>query len=127
LDGVLLAALANRIVTRRYAEGETIFEEGEAADSLYVILRGQVDVSTIGPTGKERRLAVLRDGDYFGEMALLHDLPRTATVRARASTLLLALDREQFFTLLNTVPDLRSAFERVVEARWRENLAAVSG
>ena len=126
LDGVLLAALANRFVTERYADEETIFEEGDAGDKLYIVVRGQVDVVTTGPTGDERRLATLRDGDYFGEMALLEDVPRTATVRTRASTILLALEREQFFNLLNSIPDLRSVFEGVVEARRQANLA-VSG
>jgi ATP-binding cassette subfamily B protein len=125
LDGVLLAALASRFVTERYAEGDTIFEEGETGDKLYVIVRGQVDVMAIGPTGEERRLAVLRDGDYFGEMALLDDVPRMATVRAHTSTVVLTLDREQFLGLLNTVPGLRDAFDEVVGARRDANLAVL--
>jgi ATP-binding cassette subfamily B protein len=125
LDGVLLAALADHFLSERYAEGDTIFEEGEPGENLYIIARGEVEVVTIGPTGEERRLAVLRDGDYFGEMALLDDAPRTATVRTRASSILLRLEREQFLDLLGTVPGLREAFERVVEARRQANLAAL--
>ena len=125
MDGVLLAALANNFVTERFLEEDTIFEEGEAGYKMYIVVRGQVEVLTTGPTGEERQLAVLRDGDYFGEMALLEDIPRTATVRARAPTVLLTLEREQFNHLLNNVPDLRLAFEQIVEARREANLVTV--
>ena len=122
MDGVLLAALANNFATERFTEEETIFEEGEAGYKMYIVVRGQVEVLTTGPTGEERQLAVLRDGDYFGEMALLENIPRTATVRARAPTILLTLEREQFNHLLNSVPDLRLAFEQIVDARREANL-----
>jgi ATP-binding cassette subfamily B protein len=122
MDGVLLAALANNFATERFTEEETIFEEGEAGYKMYIVVRGQVEVLTTGPTGEERQLAVLRDGDYFGEMALLENIPRTATVRARAPTILLTLEREQFDHLLNSVPDLRLAFEQIVDARREANL-----
>ena len=125
LDGVLLAALADHFLSERYAEGDTIFEEGERGEDLYIIARGEVEVLATGPTGEERRLAVLRDGDYFGEMALLDDAPRAATVRASAPSILLRLNREQFLGLLRAVPGLRDAFERVVEARRRANLVAL--
>ena len=125
MDGVLLAALANNFVTERFTEDETIFEEGEAGYKMYIVVRGQVEVLTTGPTGEERQLAVLRDGDYFGEMALLEDIPRTATVRARAPTILLTLEREQFNHLLNNVPDLRAAFEQIIDARREANMVTV--
>jgi ATP-binding cassette subfamily B protein len=67
----------------------------------------------------------LRDGDYFGEIALLEDVPRTATIRTWVPTALLGLGREQFLDLLQAVPDLRAAFEREVEARRQANLAAL--
>jgi ATP-binding cassette subfamily B protein len=126
LDGILLAALASRFVTERYAEGATIFEAGAAGDKLYVIVRGQVEVLAKGPGGRERSLAVLRDGDYFGEIALLEDVARTATIRARVPTVVLALDRQQFVELLDSLPDLRAAFDEVVAARRRATLAVLA-
>ena len=125
LDGALLSTLADRFVVERHAEGRVIFEEGDPGDKLYFIDRGEVEVVVTGPTGEKRRMALLRDGDYFGEIALLEDVPRTATVRTRAPSLLLGLDREQFLDLLRAVPALRTAFERGVEARRRANLAAL--
>ena len=125
LDETLLSTLAGRFVREGYAEGKTIFEEGDPGDKLYFVDRGEVEVVTTGPTGEKRRVALLRDGDYFGEIALLEDVPRTATVRTRAPSLLLGLDREQFFDLLEAVPGLRTAFERGVEARRQANLTAL--
>jgi ATP-binding cassette, subfamily B, bacterial len=125
LDEALLSALAERFVVERHTEGHTIFEEGDPGDKLYFIDRGEVEVMVTGPTGEKRRVALLRDGDYFGEIALLEDVPRTATVRTRAPSILLGLDREQFLDLLGAVPELRVAFERGVEARRRANLAAL--
>ncbi|MCZ6671941.1 MAG: ATP-binding cassette domain-containing protein [Verrucomicrobia bacterium] len=125
MDGVLLAALANNFMTERFDEDETIFEEGEAGYKMYIVVRGQIEVLTTGPTGEERQLAVLRDGDYFGEMALLEEIPRTATVRARSSTILLTLEREQFNHLLSSVPDLRLAFEHITNARREANKVTV--
>lgn len=125
LDGVLLATLADHFLTERYADGDMIFEEGDPGDDLFIIARGEVEVVTIGPTGEDMRLAVLRDGDYFGDMALLDDALRTATVRGRAASILLRLDREQFFGHLRSVPGLREAFERIVDARRQANLATL--
>ncbi len=127
LDEAMLPALAGRFVKEHRVEGQRIFEEGDPGDRLYFVDRGEVEVLATGPTGEERRVALLRDGDYFGEIALLEDVPRTATVRTRAPTSLLALDREQFLDLLQAVPDLRAAFERGVEARRQANLAALQG
>jgi ATP-binding cassette subfamily B protein len=126
LDGVLLAALASHFVTERHEPGAVIFEEGQVGDKLYVVTRGQVEVVTTGATGFEKRLAVLREGDYFGEMALLRDTPRSATVRARTPVTLLGLDRPQFSALLGAIPDLRAALDRAVEARARATRAALS-
>ncbi|MBV9452754.1 MAG: ATP-binding cassette domain-containing protein [Rubrobacter sp.] len=125
LDEALLSALAERFVLERYPEGHTIFEEGDPGDKLYFIDRGEVEVVASGPTGEELRVALLRDGDYFGEIALLEDVPRTATVRTRTPSLLLALDRGQFLELLRSVPELHTAFERGVEARRKATVTAL--
>ncbi|HET6260785.1 MAG TPA: ABC transporter transmembrane domain-containing protein [Chloroflexia bacterium] len=125
LDEASLSALADRFVRERHAEGQTILEEGDLGDKLYFIDRGEVEVMITGPTGGKRRVALLRDGDYFGEIALLEDVPRTATVRTRVPSTLLVLNREQFFDLLEAVPDLRAAIERGVETRRQNNLAAL--
>ena len=125
LDEALLSALDERFVTEHRAEEQTIFEEGDPGDKLYFVDRGEVEVLISGPAGEERRVALLRDGDYFGEIALLEDVPRTATVRTRVPSTLLVLDRERFLDLLQAAPDLRAALERGVEERRRANLAVL--
>lgn len=125
LDETLLSDLDERFVRERCVEGQTIFEEGDPGDKLYFVDRGEVEVLISSPAGEERRVALLRDGDYFGEIALLEDVPRTATVRTRVSSTLLVLDRKRFLGLLQAAPDLRAAFERGVEERRRANLAVL--
>lgn len=85
--------------------------------ALYLIVRGTVDVEWAGPAGEARQLAVLQDGDFFGEIALPRDVPRTATVRTRTPCLLLSLERGQFFQVFDAVPGLRRVFEAAAEAR----------
>ena len=60
---------------------------------------------------------MLQDGDFFGEIALIDNVPRTATVRARTACLLLVLAREEFHGVLRASPALRTVLERVADAR----------
>ena len=116
LDAVLLSAIAERLTREEWGAGDTFFRAGDAGLAFYLILRGQVEVLADGPTG-EVRLALLRDGDYFGEMALVEAIPRTATVRARTATMVLSIERDQFLDLLERLPRLRASFDEVIERR----------
>ena len=120
LDIGLLARFAARFTTVDVAPGQALFEEDEPGDILYVIVRGRVDVTRRAADGGERQVSVLEDGDFFGEIALLDEVRRTATVRARTPCLLLGLDRADFRELIAEVPVLRQVFERVAEARRAE-------
>jgi len=117
LDGTLLQTLATQFVTERFEAGEIVFHEGDPGDRFYVVVRGQLDVIMTVPFGRERRLVTLNDGNYFGEIALLQEVPRTATVRARTPTMCLTLERQQFLDLVAASPELRAAFEQSVAAR----------
>ena len=124
LDETQLSALADRFVTERYAEGEVVVEEGAPGDRLHIIVRGKIEVLKRDADGRARRLAVLDDGDFFGEIALLEDVPRTATVRTRTPCLMLALERDEFLSLLRTAPELRAHMEEIAAIR-REAQASV--
>jgi ATP-binding cassette subfamily B protein len=123
LDESHLAAIADRFVTERYPRGKRMIEEGDPGDKLYILARGSAEVRKRDADGEERTIAVLEDGDVFGEIALLDDVPRNASVVARAPCLLLTLGRQQFDHILATVPGLRIAFEQVAAARRREEAA----
>jgi ATP-binding cassette subfamily B protein len=120
LDIELLARFAARFTTVDVPPGQALFEEDEPGDILYVIVRGRVDVTRRGADGADRQVSVLEDGDFFGEIALLDEVRRTATVRARTPCLLLGLDRGDFRELLAEVPVLRQVFKRVAQARRAE-------
>jgi len=115
-----LATIAARFVTERYPRGKRLIEEGDPGDKLYIIVRGSVEVRQRDPDGAERQVAVLTDGDVFGEVALLEDVPRTATIVTRTPCLMLTLGRQQFEKILAAEPELRIAFERMAAARRRE-------
>ncbi|MBN2442390.1 MAG: Crp/Fnr family transcriptional regulator [Spirochaetales bacterium] len=80
--------------------GVLIFQEGDVGDKMYIIQSGNVRVSKI-IEGKEHELAVLGKGDFFGEMAIVTNEKRTATVKALNNTSLLAFDRQGFLSLIN--------------------------
>ena len=88
------------------AGGELLFQEGEPADAMYVILRGGVEIFRDLPDGRELSLAQLADGDVFGEIAVIDGQPRSASARTTGTTELFALDREVFLTLLAQTPPL---------------------
>ena len=78
-------------VVERYADGEIIVHEGDTGREMYVIRKGQVEVTkSLG--GSHVVLATLERGNFFGEMSLLESLPRSATVRAKGETELLVIE-----------------------------------
>jgi ATP-binding cassette subfamily B protein len=97
--------------------GATIVREGEPADALYVLDAGRAEVVKAGPKGDEIALATLGPGETFGEMGLLRDAVRTATVRAVEPVTLRRLDHGVFTVLLANRPELRQYFE--LQARHR--------
>jgi CRP-like cAMP-binding protein len=91
LSSTELAHLAELAEQRRYAAGEVVFEEGERGDSLYVIVRGEMEVLRRDGSGTPRLLTVLTAPDFFGEMSLIDKEYRSATVRAHTEAVLLRL------------------------------------
>lgn len=108
LDFETLTMLANHFTPEYMGEGQLVFKEGEMGDRLYLIARGQVEVLVHGEQGADRRIATLQDGDHFGEMALLSDEARNASVRTLTDSLFLTLPKAQFLDLINTLPTVRT-------------------
>jgi hypothetical protein len=108
----ILERLATRLVPVRVPAGATVIREGEAGDLYYVVAAGRVEV-TVG----DRTMRRQGPGEGFGEIALLRDVPRTATVRAIEDTLLFSLDRDTFLAAVTNQPVSRAIAASVVERR----------
>lgn len=121
LDETLLKTLATRFVTERYPANRVIFQQGDPADKFYIVVRGSVKITTITATSICLDLAVLEDGDYFGEIALVRNLPRNATVITRSPCILLSLVREQFQQLLEDAPNIKQRLEAEIDLRLNEH------
>jgi len=88
-----LTFLANE---RMFHQGETIFEESTTGKSLMIIISGEVRITQMAKISGEETLTVLKKGDFFGEMALLEELPRSATAIAHSDTIMLEISRDKF-------------------------------
>lgn len=95
-----LERIADLVTPRDAKAGEFLFREGDAGDKFYIVFRGAVEILKERPLGDHERLAVKRAGEAFGEMSLLNDAPRSASVRAVEDTQLLAVSRADFDALL---------------------------
>jgi ATP-binding cassette, subfamily B, bacterial len=112
-----LAAIAGRLELERFAPGDTIIQQGDLGDKLYLIDRGQVEVTAHnGPAG-EQHLNTLHEGDYFGEIALLLDVPRTASVSALGPVQLLTLSKGDFRQLVDRLPGVAQRLAPTVQGR----------
>jgi len=96
---------------------EVVFREGDRGDWLYVVVEGQVDVLRSVTAGETSRCACSGRGECFGEIALVGESARTATVRSRSSVNLLAVDRDAFQALFTNLPPLRGFFEQLIGMR----------
>lgn len=117
IEPSLLQGVSGLFATETLQEGEAAVREGERGDKFYIIVRGKFGIWKTGADGQERRVAVLQDGDHFGEIALLRDIPRTATVRAMAPSVLLSVRREAFLDLTRNYPQIYEAVERTLKER----------
>ncbi len=121
LDLDALAPLAEQFHTETFEPGFLAIREGDPGDKFYIIVRGSVEVLKRDAEGKEKRLAVLQDGDHFGEIALLNSVPRGASLRALTQSHCLSLSREQFNTLVAAHPSLRAALESAIAERQKRS------
>ena len=95
------------VVVKRFRKGEVIFRQGDPPDRLYSIGRGEVEVVREDPVQGEKILARLGPGEFFGEMGILGNAPRMATVRATTDLEVLSIHRLYFGPLFSYLPSLR--------------------
>jgi CRP-like cAMP-binding protein/Fe-S-cluster-containing hydrogenase component 2/thioredoxin reductase len=116
-----LANLVEGSQFRKFGSGAPLFKEGDAADGLYLLRSGSVTVSRV-LGGHEVVLSYVAAGNYVGEMALVNQAPRSATVRAAVDTEALVLDGLRFAQVLARLPDLRTEIEKTILERLRVNV-----
>jgi MFS family permease len=122
LPGTALEHIAGRLVPLRIEPGTVIVREGDAGDRFYVIVEGEVEVTAEG-----KPVSTLVPGGYFGEIALLKDVPRTATVMAKTPVVLYALEREDFLSTVTGHAPSAKAAETVISSRLSGLQAAAGG
>jgi CRP/FNR family cyclic AMP-dependent transcriptional regulator len=101
LDDRELASIATVAKARRYAKDDVVFHADESGDIFCLIKEGQVKVTMISPEGKEIILSILGPGDFFGEMALLDNEPRSATIIATEPLEIVTIWRSDFLHILS--------------------------
>ena len=117
LVGPELNSLAERAERLSFAPGDTIVAEGDAADRFYVIAHGEVAISRRSPEGDEVKLAKLGRGQFFGEVGILAETRRTATVRAIDDVVLLALSWQKFQETLERSDRANRDFAEIAKER----------
>jgi CRP-like cAMP-binding protein len=116
-----LRILAGVSEERTFARGEVIFEEGDTGDTLYIVVRGSVAIERSAERSESVvRLATFTSGQYFGEMSIFDEEPRSATAVSLELSLLLSLRRGPLMALIQENPDMSLELIRVLSSRLRD-------
>lgn len=128
LSGGELGALAHALHARSYRAGEVVFQEGDIGRALFILESGRVELTRRGSDGRPVPLYTLKPGEFFGEMALLESLPRSATAVAVEPSRLHLLYRAKLEALLGSEPrigvGIMSHLARLLSARLRRATGA---
>lgn len=116
LDAARIAAVAGVLRARRAERGERLIRKGDEADSMYFIVSGEVEVDQESAAPKSR----LGAGNFFGEIALITERERTATITALSTCRLLVLHKDDFVSFMDAHPDLKEAVREAAKRRLEE-------
>ncbi len=109
----LLAFTSERLT---FAAGQELFHQGDVGDVAYIIIDGEADIVVDSSAG-ELVVAKVGKNDFIGEIAILIDVPRTATVRAASELTTLAISKDQFFRMIAEFPDMAVEIMRELARR----------
>ena len=112
--------LARITKVNKYKKGDSIFHQADPGSTLYIIASGQVKITVISPEGDEIILAILTDGDFFGELSLLDQHPRSANVVTMMDTQAIVLHQHDLLNFLSTHPELAIDIMAELSRRLRE-------
>ena len=119
LDPKNLDPLTNKLRLRGYQRGEVIFHQDDPADRMHIIVEGRVRISITSEDGREKDIALLQQGECFGEMALLDSSERSATATAAEPTRTLTLYRDDFMDFLQEHPEVVATTTSLLTSRIR--------
>jgi anion transporter len=125
LDRVTLARLAAQLEPVWFENQSIIFEKDDPGNALFLVARGSVGVYAVDANGDETRVRVLGPGEPFGEMALLTNSPRTATIKAETDSEVLRLERAAFLDLVRQEPSVALAVAATVSRRLAAMLEGI--
>jgi signal transduction histidine kinase len=114
-------ALVTRAEVKNFSPGDILCREGAIESKFYILLDGKVDVTKVINQTEQRHLKSLDAGDFFGEMALIHNAPRAANVVANSHITVLEIDKENFDRVLQHSTSVSTAMVREISGRLREN------
>ncbi len=115
-----LEDLAESLKVKRCPKNTIVFNEGDVEDGLYLIAKGKVKVVLWDEEGRGITLSVMEPGDFFGEMAVFDDLPRSATVEAVEDTTFFVLEKHKVLELIERNPSIARHILREMSLRLRE-------
>ncbi len=125
LDAVSASALGAQMWPVALQRGEFLFHQGDPCTHFYVVFEGAVDVQATSPDGQELLFTTLQPGAPIGEATIVSGEPRSASIRARATSTVLAMDRTQFLRLAHEYPDLSLALARLAANTLRRLSSSV--
>lgn len=126
LDEVGRRELVGRGVVMLFPANYVILREAERSTDFYLVDRGVVEVTTVGPSGASVALATLQRGAFFGEVAMLTGMPRTATVTALTDTSVVRFDKSDIDAVLDRDPGARRLLNAMVEGRARDTFEKIA-
>ena len=114
LPEAIIARMANSFKSEEVSLGNKIVVEGEDRSKFFIIAQGQVEVLSKGIHGSNLRIALLTEGEYFGETELISDKASEVTIRTLTPCILLTLSRKDLDAVLSELPNLNEAFQRAI-------------
>jgi len=115
-----MLSLKDLAQVRPYPSGETVFKEGDQGDGIYFVISGQIQISALVSNAERRVLAHIQPGDFFGEMAVLDNEPRSATASATEDSQLYFIPRNDMLAMLSRSPKLAVNLVREFSLRMRD-------
>lgn len=119
IDEDIVRRLAKRFVIEEVDLGKTLIESGKDEQKFFIVASGQAEVISRGLHGEELRIAILSEGEYFGEAEILDDTPSSVTVKAITPSTFFTLQSSELESIVKEVPDFREQFQKAVDEHLR--------